>query len=177
MLGFVTLGEAALGEEVASTGAVFPSLFTNTNTFPTATLTLYLLPSLVTNSQTFYTPEVIRGFVLEPGLSTNTSSFYTPQINLILYPSKATNTSSFFSPTIVLPPYILLPSVVTNSQTFYTPSLLSSYPLYAPPWSVSHGAYIPQQFFSPTVKRLSPLGDGNRRLMIRNGRATFFHND
>lgn len=81
------------------------------NYFETTTVYLYdqlftLLPSLFTNSQTFYTPTVTRGVgtqTLAPSLVTNNQTFFGPSIVLgaaNVSPSLFTNFQVFYRPTL-----------------------------------------------------------------------------
>lgn len=144
MLGFSQLGGVAIGQIPSFGGALqnlLPSLYTNTNTFFTPKLTLYLKPSLFSNSQTFFTPKLTLHLL--PGLISNTQTFYSETVSagpVNLLPSLFTNVNSFFTPKLTL---YLLPSLFTNTQTFYQDTLK----LYLLPSVLSNG----QSFFGPSV--------------------------
>lgn len=79
--------------ETESTGQTLtPSLFTNTQTFYSPTVTtgaVTLLPALYTNQQTFYSPTITQtsAQTLLPDLFVNQSTFFSPSIfNYSLYP-------------------------------------------------------------------------------------------
>jgi len=66
--------------------ALTPSLFSNQNTFYSATITtgaVTLTPSLFANANTFYAPTVAAGAVnLTPGLFANGNTFYGPTVTV-----------------------------------------------------------------------------------------------
>ena len=62
---------------------LFPSLFTNTNTFYSATITpgaVALQPTLLVNTNVFYSATVSSTVTLAPALYTNTNVFYSPMV-------------------------------------------------------------------------------------------------
>lgn len=132
-----------------------PSLFTNTQTFysPTITATITLSPNLYTNTQTFYSPTVTAGAVnLQPGLLTNTQTFYSPTVTpgaVDLQPSLYTNTQTFYSPTIDAT-VDLAPSLLTNTQTFYSPTITAGAVDLAP--NLLNNT---QTFYSATISQTS----------------------
>ena len=113
----------------SSTQALTPSLFTNTNTFYSATITtgaVGLTPSLFSNSNTFYTQVLNSSYDLTPDLFTNSNSFYTQTLSVgvvDLTPSLFTNSNTFYSATITTGVVDLTPSLFTNSNTYYTHTL------------------------------------------------------
>lgn len=146
-----------------------PSLFTNSQTFHSATVlsTSTLTPSLFTNTNTFFTPTVSSTYDLAPALFTNTTTFFTPQIDLIIFPNLFTNTQTFFSATVAGAgaDQNLAPSLFTNTQSFFTPTVSATYALAPALFTNTNTFFTPQLnltilpglftntnvFFSPTV--------------------------
>lgn len=111
-----------------STQTLTPSLFTNSQTFysPTVSATRTLTPSLFTSSQTFFAPTVGRGAVgLTPSLFTNAQTFYSATVSqgFLLQPALVTNSQSFFGPTVTRGAVALSPSLFTNTQSFFAPTM------------------------------------------------------
>lgn len=85
-----------------------PALFTNTQTFYSATTTpgpVTLNPSLFSNTQTFYDATTTASITLTPLLFTNTQTFYTGSVVVAggtqtLNPNLYTNLQTFYSTTI-----------------------------------------------------------------------------
>lgn len=103
---------------------IAPNLFTNSQTFYSPTVApgpITLTPSLVTNSQTFYSPTVTSLYTLSPSLVTNNQAFYSPTVTATytLAPSLLTDGDNFFSPTVIPGATTLTVSFITNNQTFY----------------------------------------------------------
>lgn len=86
-----------------------------------------ITPSLYTNEQTFYSATVSPGAVtLSPSLFTNTNTFYSPTVSpgaVNLSPSLFTNDNTFYSAFVTLGGVVLQPSLYTNDQTFYSPTV------------------------------------------------------
>lgn len=133
---------------VTTTYSLTPSLFTNTQTFsaPTVTTTYNLTIPLLTNSQTFSSPTVVSTYSLTVPLITNSQTFYDPTVSqgTFLQPSLLTNSQTFFSPTVTTT-YSLTVPLITNSQTFYAPVVIATYSLTPALFTNS------QTFFGPTL--------------------------
>ena len=109
---------------------LFPSFYTNTNTFYTPTITQTsptqtLTPDLYTNTNTFYTPDVTQtggGQNLDPALYTNTNTFYSATVTTTyaLTAARYDNTNTFYSATVTTT-RTLAPALYTNTNTFYSP--------------------------------------------------------
>lgn len=118
-----------------------PSLFTNSQTFPAATVNQTITAGLFTNTQTFFAPTVgqVQGLVaplhtndntffaptvapgavsLTPDLLTNDQAFFSPSIAAVLTAGLFTNDQTFFSPTVAPGAVALTPSLFTNNQSF-----------------------------------------------------------
>lgn len=123
-----------------------PSLFTNSQTFPDATINQTITAGLFTNTQTFFAPTVgqVQGLVaplhtndntffaptvapgavpLTPDLFTNDQAFFSPSIAAVLTAGLFTNGQTFFSPTVAPGAVGLEPSLITNDQTFFAPTV------------------------------------------------------
>jgi hypothetical protein len=93
-------------------GAVtlLPALFTNTNTFYSATVTpgaITLLPALFTNTNTFYSPTVASAYTIAPALFVNTNTFYTAALSYdqVIEPALFVNTNAFYNTFAYLYPF------------------------------------------------------------------------
>jgi hypothetical protein len=129
-----------------------PGLYTNTNTFYSATVTpgaVTLTPDLFTNTNSFYSPTVTAGAVtLTPALFTNTSTFYSAIVSqggVILQPDLYTNTNSFYSATVTVGAVTLTPDLFTNTNSFYSATVTSTVTLTPDLYTNS------QTFYTPTV--------------------------
>lgn len=109
--------------------ALTPSLFSNSNTFYSATVTtgaVDLTPSLFTNSNSFYTHVVAQPAAtqdLTPSLFTNSNSFYTQTVTtgvVDLTPGLFSNSNTFYTQTVSTGAVDLTPSLFSNSNSFYT---------------------------------------------------------
>lgn len=117
----------------AASGAqgLSPSLFTNTNTFYSPTVTpgaVTLTPDLFTNTNTFYSATVSQTGAtqdLTPDLFTNTNTFYSPTASATyaLTAGLFTNTNTFYAPTVTPGAVTLTPDLFTNDNTFYSPTV------------------------------------------------------
>lgn len=141
---------------VASGGAqtLTPSLFSNTNTFYSPTVSqgaVTLTPSLFTNSQTFYSATVSLGSVtLTPTLFSNDQTFYSPTVStgsVTLTPSLFTNSQTFYAPTVTPGSVTLTPLLFSNNQTFYSAIVTGGGTQLLQPTLVSNS----QTFYGPTV--------------------------
>jgi hypothetical protein len=121
-------GPVALLRIRDTTQILTPSLYTNTNTFYTPTVTkgaVTLSPALFTNTNTFYSPDVTNtggAQTLNPSLYTNTNTFYTPTVTSAktLTPARYDNTNTFYTPTVTRGAVTLSPARYNNTNTFYT---------------------------------------------------------
>ena len=124
----VRLREAAIPAQTLT-----PSLYTNTNTFFAATVTLAgptqtLTPALYTNTNTFYAATVSASNTLTPALYTNTNTFYDATVAggvVTLEPDLYTNTNVFYSPTAAAS-NTLEPALYENGNTFYAANVSAS---------------------------------------------------
>jgi hypothetical protein len=111
-----------------------------------------LLPSLYTNTQTFYSPTVSATATLSPSLYTNQQTFYSPTAVLgpapqTLTPSLYTNQQTFYSPTVI-PEQFIEPGLYTNQQVFYGPTVTQ-----VAPQTIYPGLFVNEnQFFPFTVQ-------------------------
>lgn len=82
-----------------------------------------LTPSLFTNSNTFYSPTVSPGAVaLTPSLLSNTNAFYSATVSLAggsqsLTPALFSNANTFYASTVVRTPGFLTPVMKNNTRT------------------------------------------------------------
>lgn len=117
-----------------------PSLYTNTNTFYTHTVSAgsadqTLSPSLYTNANTFYAHIVSAGSgdqTLLPALYANPNTFYTHAISVgsgdqTLTPSLYQNQNTFYAHTVSVGagvgPQTLTPSLYANQNIFWSPTV------------------------------------------------------
>jgi hypothetical protein len=111
-----------------------------------------LTPSLYTNTQTFYSPTVSATATLSPSLYTNQQTFYSPTAVLgpapqTLTPSLYTNQQTFYSPTVI-PEQFIEPGLYTNQQVFYGPTVTQ-----VAPQTIYPGLFVNEnQFFLFTVQ-------------------------
>ena len=139
----------------STTQTLTPSLYTNTNTFYSPTITQggstqTLVPDLYVNSNTFYSAIVTVGSVtLTPSLYTNSNSFYSPTVAagaITLTPSLYVNSNIFYSPTVTVGAVTLTPSLYTNPNTFYSPTVAAGAVTLTPSLYTNTNT-----FYSPTV--------------------------
>jgi hypothetical protein len=106
--------------------ALTPSLFTNSATFYTQTVSVgavTLSPSLFSNTNTFYTQTVAQSTTLTPSLFSNAQTFYTQVVSVgavTLAPSLYTDADTFYTQVVTTGAVDLAPSLFSNSQTYYT---------------------------------------------------------
>jgi hypothetical protein len=106
--------------------ALTPSLFTNSATFYTQTVSVgavTLSPSLFSNTNTFYTQTVAQSTTLTPSLFSNAQTFYTQVVSVgavTLSPSLYTDADTFYTQVVTTGAVDLAPSLFSNSQTYYT---------------------------------------------------------
>lgn len=142
------------GAASAGTQTLTPTLYTNSQTFYSPTVTagaVALAAGLFTNAQTFYAPTVAPGAVtLTPGLFTNSNTFYghTLTTNYGLVASLFTNSPSFYAPTVSAGSVTLAPTLFSNAATFYAPTVSQG----AAPQALTPTLYSnAQTFYAPTV--------------------------
>lgn len=117
------------GAASAGTQTLTPTLYTNSQTFYSPTVTagaVALAAGLFTNAQTFYAPTVAPGAVaMTAGLFTNSNTFYghTLTTNYGLVASLFTNSPSFYAPTVSAGSVTLAPTLFSNAATFYAPTV------------------------------------------------------
>ncbi len=113
-----------------------------------------LTPSLYTNTNTFYSPTITTGGVdLDPSLFVNDDAFYSPTISLQELPAPAIapirrriHPRRYIDPSIggtQLAVVILLPSLYVNADTFYTPFVSSTYSLHPDLFTNDNAFYTP----------------------------------
>lgn len=139
---------------VGSTYFLAPALYTNAQTFHAVSVTTStpLVAALYANSQTFYSPSVTQPAVgqdLQPSLYGNSQAFYAAAVttSYVLDVARYDNGQTNFAPTVATS-YSLLPSVFDNAQTFQAASLLSSYGLFAGLYNNGAQVYEPTAFSS-----------------------------
>lgn len=150
----------ALRPAEVPTQALTPSLFTNTQTLysPSLTKNYTVTPSLFTNTQTLYSPTLTSNYSLAPSLLTNTQTFYSISLYVFnpLYPPLLINEQTFYPSLLYLHNQHLKATLFSNNQTFYD---LTVTPL-AP--------YVP-----PPPKRGMPLNQYKAYKFVRNGDASY----
>lgn len=133
---------------VTATASLTPSLYTNTNTFYNATVSNLntLTPALYSNTQTFYNASVSTSNTLTPALYTNTQTFYSATISTssVLIPDLFTNEQTFYSASVANG-VTIAPSLYNNNQVFYSASVDTSNSLTADLFTNN------QAFYSATV--------------------------
>jgi hypothetical protein len=103
------------------------SLYTNTETFYTATLAagaVTLSPALVSNSNAFYSHTLTLGFTLLPSLFTNSNVIYSASVAVgavTLSPARFDNTNAFYAATVSQIGGVSYPSADINANG-WTPS-------------------------------------------------------
>lgn len=118
----VKLRDPTISGAVAQT--LFPSLFTNAQTFghPVVTATYTLLPTKYTNSQTFGIPVVTTLTTLLPTKLPSSLTFGTPVVttSYTILPAKFSNVTSFGTPAVTSV-VVLSPTKFSNINTFGIP--------------------------------------------------------
>lgn len=114
-------------------GGLTPSLFTNSNTFYTPTVStgaVGLAPSLYTDADTFPAATVAANYPLTPSLFTDGDTFYSPTAaaSYTLTPALYSDADTFYAATVV-GPQTLEPSLYADADTFYAPTVGSAYAL------------------------------------------------
>jgi len=118
----------------SATQTLTPSLFTNSNTFytPTVSASYALTPSLFTNSGTFYTPTLAASYALTTSLFTNSATFYQPTVtpgSIALTPDLFSNAAAFYSPAVAPVTITLTPDSLDSGIVFYSLTASASYAL------------------------------------------------
>lgn len=111
-----------------------PSLFTNSATFHTPTITtgaVGLTPSLFSDSDTFNTHTALSVYALTVPLHTNTGTFYVPAVAVIngLVPSLFSDGDTFHSAVVAPGAVNLSPALYSDADSFHAPTIVSSYTL------------------------------------------------
>lgn len=102
------------------------SLFTNTNTFYSATLSTIkvLLPDIYADADSFYTATITTGGVtLTPSLYVDTDSFYTPIVSrgtITLLPAVHSDADTFYTSALTVGTINLQPPFISSSNIFNT---------------------------------------------------------
>lgn len=135
-LDYSKLGQPVIGLPAGAAGqTLLPSLFTNTNTFYSATISVGAVTLTQTarlnNTNVFYSPTVGRGAVnLAPSLVSNANIFYSPTVVLngapqTLLPSLVSNTNTFYNAIVTIEggEQFILPSLFVNTNVFYRPTI------------------------------------------------------
>ena len=127
-------------------GGLTPSLFTNSNTFYTPTVStgaVGLAPSLYTDADTFPAATVAANYPLTPSLFTDGDTFYSPTAaaSYTLTPALYSDADTFYAATVV-GPQTLEPSLYADADTFYAATVGSTYAL-APELYADADAFYP----------------------------------
>lgn len=117
---------------ISSGDNLSPSLFTNSATFHTPTITtgaVGLTPSLYSDGDTFNAHTALSVYALTASLHTNAGSFYVPAVAVIndLVPSLFSDGDTFHSATVATGPVNLAPSLYSDADAFHAPTAVSTY--------------------------------------------------